>query len=440
MKHHPGRIIAIIGLALTITSHAQVSEDVIQQSFFPYNDWTPTYEGYEPGVLITTDNVEQYEEIIDDFTFRYIKNGWYEIRTAETTSMPLHDAYVQATRDGAHNNSLSDGGILENFQAGRPFPQEPDTGDPQAGSKLIWNFQRSINAGDSETIHPFWWTFRGLNKGNVERRIKFEWHFLNWQHRVMFDPQPAIEPNPGQIFRSVYGTVLEPFDLGNTQLLIQRYEDDLKRDDAWLYLGFQRRVRRLASGQITDAFLGSDAMIEDFEGYNGRVSDYNWEYLETKNVLLPYYTDRTQQTLDTEPANDPEGFRFIKMGGQGNCFPQVTWQLRKVHIINGTPKDANHPLSRRVAYQDAQTGTLGMVYIYDKKDDPWKWFPICKVHSDAEGGLERNKGTGVAIDDCAVFFDEQAAHCTTLQFKSVINAEENPSNIFNVQNMRKKGR
>jgi hypothetical protein len=48
--------------------------------------------------------------------------------------------------------------------------------------------------------------------------LRFEWHFLNWKHRVMFDPRPDIEPNPGGIFRSVYGTVLEPFDLANTQL------------------------------------------------------------------------------------------------------------------------------------------------------------------------------------------------------------------------------
>ncbi|MEW8549000.1 MAG: hypothetical protein AB2533_00970, partial [Candidatus Thiodiazotropha endolucinida] len=29
----------------------------------------------------------------------------------------------------------------------------------------------------------------------------------------------------------------------------------------------------MASGQVTDAFLGSDVMIEDFEGYNGRIND-----------------------------------------------------------------------------------------------------------------------------------------------------------------------
>ena len=221
--------------------------------------------------------------------------------------------------------------------------------------------------------------------------------------------------------------------------MIQRYEDDLKRDDGWLYVGFQRRVRRLAVGQITDAFLGTDAMIEDFEGYNGRVSDYNWEYQGTQNILMPYIKHTEQAEFDeAEPANDPDGFKFVKFGGKGNCFPQVTWQLRKSYIIKGTPKDKNHPLSQRLIYQDSETGTLPMVVLYDKKGDPWKYFPICKTHGDYH--LAGNKGSGVAIDDCAVFFDEQAAHCTTLQFKSYINAEENPSSIFNVQNMRKRGK
>jgi hypothetical protein len=47
---------------------------------------------------------------------------------------------------------------------------------------------------------------------------------------------------------------------------------------------------------------------------------------------------------------------------------------------------------------------------------------------------------GVAIDDCALFFDEQAMHCTTLQFKSYVNPQENPPSIFTVQKMRSTGR
>jgi hypothetical protein len=417
---------------------AEVSDKVIKNTFQLYEGWTPTAAGYEPGVRITKENVDKFKDILDPFTARYIQKGWFEMQTGPTFSMPTNTSYVKATREHADKVSLSPQGTLVNFVAGRPFPQEPDAKDPQAGLKLIWNFQRSINAGDSETIHPFWWTFRNTKTGQTERQIRFEWHFLNWKHRVMFDPKPSIEPNPAQIFRSIYSVVLEPFDLANTQLLIHRYEDDLQRDDGWLYLGFQRRVRRLAVGQITDAFLGTDAMIEDFEGYNGRVSDYQWTYRGTQNILMPYEKHNEQAVLDKEPVGDKDGFRFIKFGGQGNCFPQVTWQLRKAYVIEGSPKDANHPLSKRVLYMDSESATLPVVLLYDKKGTPWKYFPICKTHSDHH--LKGNKGVGVAIDDCALFFDEQAMHCTTLQFKSYINPQENPPSIFNVQNMRKTGR
>jgi hypothetical protein len=427
----------VLGLTV-LTAHAQEWEEVIQKSFYPYENYTPTAEGYTPGVVINQDNVDQYKDIIDEFLYRYVKNGWTELRTEPNFSLPLHPNYVAATREFGSYVSLSPEGTLVDFVAGRPFPQEPDINDPQAGLKQMWNFQRSFNAGDSETIRPFYWTFRDGKTGKTERQLRFHWRFLNWKHRTVFDPKPDIEPNPGQIFRSIYGTVLEPFDLANTQLLIQRYEDDLKRDDGWLYLGFQRRVRRLATGQITDAFLGSDAMIEDFEGYNGRLSDYEWTYIGTRNVLMPFLESHDEAVLDSEPANDPDGFRFVAMGGRGNCFPQAPWRLRKSYVVEGRPKDPNHPLAMRRFYIDSQTGTIPLVHLIDRKGDPWKWFPVCKTNPDKH--LPGNKGSGVAVEDCAVFYDEQADHCTTLQFKSLINYEDTAPSLFNVQNLRKTGR
>lgn len=434
--------LVILGAAVAgltgVAARAEVSDAVIKNAFAPYEKSAPTAAGYQPGMRITAKNVDALEGILDPFTFRYVKKGWFEIPTTPTFSLPQHPNYIEATRKGADKVKLSPEGMLVNFDAGRPFPQEPDAKDPQAGLKLMWNFQRSINAGDSETINPFWWTFRNTKTGQSERQIRFDWHFLNWKHRTIFEPKPDITPNPGQIFRSISANVLEPFDLANTQLLIWRYENDLQRDDGWLYLGFQRRVRRLAVGQITDAFLGTDAMIEDFEGYNGRLSDYTWTYKGTQNVLMPYEKHNELPDLDTEPKGDADGFRFVKFGGQGNCFPQVTWQLRKSYIIEGKPKDPNHPLSRRVIYMDSESATLPIVTQYDRKGQPWKYFPICKSHSDHH--LAKNKGVGVAIDDCALFFDEQAMHCTTLQFKSHVNAQENPPSIFTVQKMRATGR
>ena len=59
--------------------------------------------------------------------------------------------------------------------------------------------------------------------------------------------------------------VPEPADVKNTQLLIQRAEDDQSAIIPGCIWSPQRRVRRLATGQVTDSFLGSDLMIEDFE-------------------------------------------------------------------------------------------------------------------------------------------------------------------------------
>ncbi len=422
--------------ASSVWEGTRIDEQVIQQSFYPYRDWTPTYPGYQPGVVVNQSNVGQFKEILDEALHYFIENGWVEIQTTPTTEFPLSDNYVEASRYNGDVQLLPNG-TLTNYVAGRAFPQEPDINDPDAGQKLVWNYQYGFNAGDSETIFPFWWTFRNARTGKVERRLEFSWHFLNFMHRVDFDPVPAYENNPGQIFRGIYSVVKAPYDLANTQLLIHRYKDDLKRDDAWLYLGFQRRVRRLAAGQITDAFLGSDLMIEDFEGYNGRVTDYTWEYAGTRNLLLPFY-NHNEMELSSEPANDPDGYRFVDVHGQGNCFPKVTYQLRRTFTLIGTPKDPNHPIGKRVINVDTETMTMASLVVYDRRGEMWKWFPIGKTHSDNH--LPANKGRGVALDDFAVLLDIQAEHCTTLQFKSVITDDVNQPDQFTVQQLRRAGR
>jgi len=432
-------VLRLLTLSLAVLASGMVyavSDEVIQNSFNPYTSWTPTAEGYEPGVVVNQSNVEQYKAILDDAMYKFIKNGDVEVKTTPTTSFPLSDDYVEATRQHAGSVSLNPNGTLSGYVAGRAFPQEPDKNDPDAGTKLIWNYQYGFNSGDSETIHPFWWNYRDFNTGKVERTLKFEWHFLNFNHRVSFDPKPEYADNPAEIYRGIYGRVLEPFDLKDTQLLIHRYQDDTKRDDAWLYLGFQRRVRRLSTGQVADAFLGSDAMIEDFEGYNGRITDYTWEYAGTRNLLMPFY-NHNEQELSSEPANDADGFRFVDVHGKGGCFPKVTYQLRKTHTLIGKPKDPSHPLSKRIINLDSETMTMASLLSYDKKGDLWKWFPIGKTHS--ENHLEANKGRGVALDDFAVFLDVQANHCTTLQFKSIVTDDVNQPNLFSVQNLRKSG-
>jgi hypothetical protein len=430
--------IAVAAFAATLSFGAPAFDAAeVENSFFPYKTWDAEYPGYEPGMVINQENVEQFEEILDPGMFDHLKNGRFEMQTVPTGSLELHPNYIQATRDASTNAPvLNASGIVENFVAGRPFPSEPDLNDPNAGIKLAWNYQYGYNWGDNADICPFFWKYRNMKTGKLERTLQWCFRFLNWKHRVNTAPVPELPNNTGELFRSVYAIALEPFDLKDTQLLIHRYKDDLKRDDAWLYLGFQRRVRRLATGQTTDSFLGTDIMIEDFEGYNNRVSDYDWKYVDTKNVFLPFH--RHNSLALTEDHKETDGYQYVEYGGQGNCFAQTTWELRKVYRVEATPKDKNHPLSRRVMNIDAQTFTLPQSALYDRKGDFWKTFSICQAYPDEHHPL--NKGSGVAIDDCFMVIDVQAQHCTTGQFKGLLVKDEGAQARMTVQYLRKAGK
>ena len=428
-----------IGLAAALGAGfvPATTADVVDQSFYPYRDAQPSFEGLSAGMTINASNVDQYKDILDPATYQQLQNGWWEMQVGETTSFDLHENYVQATRDSLGQVSLGDElGQINGFVAGRPFPEEPSADDPRAGEKLAWNYKYGYNWGDSAAIYPFYWKYRDLESGKVERTLKFNFHFLNYKHRVQHEPVPEFADNPGDLFRAIYVQVLEPFDVKNTQLLIHRAEDDQVRDNTWLYLGFQRRVRRLSSGQITDSFLGADIMIEDFEGYNSRISDMNWSYKGTKNIMLPFF-NHNDLALATD-LEEKDGYQFVDFGGKGGCFPNITWQLRKVYVLESDPIDDNHPIARRTHFVDAQTFTLPRTLIYDRKGDLWKSWLIGQAHPDHH--LEKNKGTGVAIDDAFSMLDVQAGHCTTGQFKGQVDPELNQVKLFTVQNMRAKGR
>ena len=420
-------LVAVIGAAQAAT------DADVERSFNPYKDGFPTFPGLSAGMTIDKSNVEQFKDVLDAGLYLTVKNGWDELHIGPTTQFEMNKHYVEATRKNAGSAKLgAKNGEITGFVGGRPFPEEPSNSDPRAGEKVAWNYKYGVNWGDGAAISPFYWKYRNMNSGQVERTIKFDFHFLNFKHRVEHEPLPEIQPNPSNLFRGIYMKVLEPQDLKDTQLLIQRNDDDLKLDDAYLYLGFQRRVRRLATGQTTDAFLGSDLMIEDFEGYNGRVSDMKWKYLGTKNILMPFYYHNELQLADE--FKDPDGYKYVDFGGQGGCFPKITWQLRKAWALEAIPVNSSHPISKRIFYIDAQGNTINRTLIYDRKGDLWKSWTIGK--SDPDRQLPVNKGSGIAIDDSFSMVDLQSKHCTTGQFKGQVDPKLNPATLFQVQNMR----
>lgn len=408
------------------------TEADVETSFNPYKAGMPSFPGLSAGMTINKGNVQKFKELFDSSTYAFIEQGSLEVPIEETTSIALHPNYVAATKKYASQVKLgSSPGTIDGYVAGRPFPMKPEKSDPRAGEKLAFNYKYTQVVGDSARIYPFIWTYKDAKTGKAERQLDFDFHFVSLKHRTTQEPKSDIEPNPSKIYRGIYLKVLAPNDLKNTQLLIQRYDDDTKLDDSYLYLGFQRRVRRLATGQTTDSFLGSDLMIEDFEGYNGRVLDMDWKYVETKAMLMPIY--RHSEWKNTEPK-DADGYGQVTFGGKGGCFHNTPWSLRVVHVLEGTPTSKANPIGKRVMYMDAQTSVFPMILMYDRKGDLWKRWSV--AFSDSAYHAPANKNAGIVLYTSASMFDAQAQHCTALQLRTISEASLNPPSLFTVQNLR----
>jgi len=82
-------------------------------------------------------------------------------------------------------------------------------------------------------------------------------------------------------FRKDYGEdsknisfFMSPADVRNTAFLSFDYDDDAKEDDNWLYLPALRKVKRIASGNKKDSFMGSDFTYHDMNGLKIEEWDY----------------------------------------------------------------------------------------------------------------------------------------------------------------------
>lgn len=67
-----------------------------------------------------------------------------------------------------------------------------------------------------------------------------------------------------------------PADIRGTAYLNFDWKESLRDDDSWLYLPALQRVKRLASSDTSDSFLGSDFNYSDINGFQIEWYDYNF--------------------------------------------------------------------------------------------------------------------------------------------------------------------
>ena len=390
----------------------------------------------QPGTVVDVNNISEYENFLHPAFVAEIAKGEFQITLGEEFSFEIHPLFASATEKYAGTARLGDNpGELFDYIAGVPFPDRPGVDDPRAGEKMAWNL-RYAYGGDSGEIPEMYWYYRDMKRNKLERTLEFSAERYNFKHRVIMEPVPEVPKNRDGLYSAIFLEAHEPPDVSGTSLLLFYNEDDRKVEQGWMYVPLLRRVRRIATKQKTDSFLGSDIMIEDFLGYSGRIMDMEWEFKGEAYKLLPMYKHRDVKTSGREARG--YDYKFIDFSPPNYCMPAVHWQLRRVYVIEGRPKRRDHPLSKREFYVDAETYVAPFVVLYDRAGVVWKLGMGGISHPDYH--LSVNKGSMVPIIDSSSMVDLQTRHCTAIQMITIVNSKRVRRFDFQPSKLDERGR
>jgi hypothetical protein len=365
MHSRPTRVLATLatlsGFVLAAAALAQEAEDAIG---------APTFR---QGDVISLDKIESIKNYLPpefwaNRDFFFYEGMKLEIGPFFENYAPA-EAYKNATAQFAGQAQIGPDNSLESYTAGQPFPMDQIDckGDPEAGAKIIWNFDYRWGGDGTRTKYYYSYWDRGeelpLYYEGTSKTIKLA-------HR----PEPQHLENDGDIFRgekrkNAFGVeVTAPFDARGIMLMTYRYKDSdkpesqTKNDDTWVYVPTLRRVRRISSAQRTDAVSGTDFTFDDLFSFSGVVPQYKWECLGEMDILAP---------MNSKAKAYPYG-RDHNFGPYGLSYADDVWELRKAVKIRFYPTNPDHPYHHKDIYIDKESMEPLYSFAYDQKEELWK--------------------------------------------------------------------
>ena len=285
-----------------------------------------------------------------------------------------HASYLEASAKFAGQATLAADDALEHYTAGKPFTdaQLAAATPQQAGVMTAWNrihrwqyygwFADEISQyylrGGHPDARP---KEEGLNGGGkLDRHImqNYKRVYLNRLAMLADHGYKTDAADSDERLYKDHVEFLEPFEVKGTTFVIERPLDAHEEDQVNSYLPTERRVRRLSAQERADVFMGSDMTIDDFEGYSGRVLDFEWTYLGQRDVLSVVNARAPVQ----------------QMFGPSSRVPDDRWQIRRCHAVELKPKFTGHPYSSKIIFFDVETMNAPVAIAINRDGQVWRIF------------------------------------------------------------------
>ncbi len=310
----------------------------------------------KPGETIGPNNWQRIQGMVGENFLNRIKAG-HQIQIKEPKVYRHLKEYTDATEKYSGKVSLGTNGELLNYVAGQPFPKF-DSGDPQIGQKLAWNFFYRWLGDDYKTggaVKGGKIIRAAIEKDGSERRADLVSYFLFPSTRYHLNPKPAI-PGYEHIDYIQLRVDSYPRDASGTTTLEIRYKDPTRADDLYIYIPSIRRIRRATTTQRCQTLAPSEFNLDDINSFNGKITDFNYKYLGDKKILANISQEELpfrRKTGDYLPLNEK-------------------WHVVDTHVVEITPKDPNYCYPRKLLHLNKVTFDTHWTLIWDKRGEYWK--------------------------------------------------------------------
>ena len=337
-----------------------------------------------PGDVIDKTNWQKAEGLLPDPVLNWVKKGDFVLNIGELGFDPrqIHPEYVLKaleTNRGKYDID-NDGGIIDKasgtlakFILGLPFPElTPD--DPKVVQKLMYNHQYMQHIyGNFRFDFQLMW----VGRSGFEREVEAQW----LSAPLTSYPKARDLPNPDGIEKYAILVVKKPYDLAGTAIMTWRFISPKLEDNTFGYIPAIRRVRRMSPANRSDTFVGSDECVDDANGYDGKVSAFDWKLIRAQEALIPLldtrvfpFVQNAQGEWVTTKDMKPVVYGFQKQGWTGAPWAptNLVWVKRPVYVIEMTPKDRFYNYGIHYIWSSLDTYATTYKVIYDRSGKYWK--------------------------------------------------------------------
>ena len=372
-----------------------------------------------PGDVIDSSNWQKVEGLLPEAVLNWVKKGDFILDIGELKIDPktMHPQYLLdafETNRGRYDID-EEGGILDKnsgqtagYILGLPFT-ELDPADPKVVRKIMYNHQYMQHAyGNFRFNFQLIW----VGRGGFEREVNARWQSAS----MTCHPGAKDIQNPDGIEKYSILLVTKPYDIAGTAIMLWRYLSPKSPDNSFGYVPAIRRVRRMSAANRSDTFVGSDECVDDANGYDGKITAFDWKLLRVQEALVPMLDTRIFPFVANEQGEwlttkdiKPVIYGYQKEGWKGAPWAptNLVWVKRKMYVIEMTPKDRYYNYGVHYLWADPETYATTYKIIHDRSGNYWKGLYMINFFCQSE-----DKKMALVCVAGQNIIDERADHAT----------------------------